>query len=195
MQFSVQYYQVRSSEHAYMAVCDCFWHISVQYFQHLPLQAETHLSGETQVAPSSFPPSVCLRKPNTGATCKHETRSLPLSPLLHNCFSVTLTFTLTLAPLVPALSCAVISATSSELAVIITVSYLLFLRFFTLSPLHFHLTPASIHPRHFTPCIYHDERGTHRALQAPQEQPSRQQGTGRGLAAPAKAQQQGSAVL
>jgi hypothetical protein len=142
MQFSMQYYQVRLSEHAYMAVCHCFWRVRVQCFQHLPLQAELRLSGEMQVAPSSYPPSVCLRKPNTVATCKHETRSLPLSPLLHNFFSVALTCTLTLAPSVPALSYAIIFATSSELAVVITASYLLFLRFSTPSPLHFLLTPA-----------------------------------------------------
>lgn len=54
MQFSVQYDQVRFSEHAHMAVCDCFWRVSVQCFQHLPLQAEMRLSGKMQVAPSSF---------------------------------------------------------------------------------------------------------------------------------------------
>jgi hypothetical protein len=95
-----------------------------------------------------LPPSVCLHEPNARATYKHETRSLPLPPPLHlftTFLSATSSSAFTLAPPVPALSCAIHSAESSELAVIITAKDLLFFRLFTPSPLRFLLTPGE-HP-------------------------------------------------
>jgi hypothetical protein len=96
-----------------------------------------------------LPPSVCLHKPNGNMQTRNAlTSASTTSSQLHNFttfLSATSNSAVTLAPPVPALSCAIHSAESSELAVIITAKDLLFFRLFTPSPLRFLLTPGE-HP-------------------------------------------------